>query len=336
MKDENSKNNNSDGFYTLNDVRRFDSERIKKVIKKKDIKNKGFKPLSRDYIFKSVFKQNTKSLKELITILLDGYISKEIDINKLNISIIDSELPKNKTDEYQKKTDIITEFKDTDNINKIIVNIEENNTPFKYVKNRNLTYLIACYILLLNEGESYSVLKYRYLYQININLSEKNSMYGEDYTIMVWSNSKQEIDYNIKSIVYNIDYYKNSDYNGDKSDIKYLWLKLITASSYEEIYKLLGKLVSKKERQRILEVLIKMEKDYYNIINDEVLNQLVINEYRKESYNSGKAYGMRQGISQGISQTALNMLTDNVDLSLISKYTGLDKNKILLLRDDYS
>ena len=300
MQNENYENNNRDGFYTLNDVRRFDSERIKMAMKQEEIKDKEFKPLSRDYIFKSVFKQNTKTLKELITILLDGYISEEIDINKLNISIIDSELPKNKADEYQKKTDIITEFKDTDNINKIIVNIEENNTPFKYVKNRNLTYLLACYVLLLNEGEHYSVLKYRYLYQLNINLGETNSIYGEDYTIMVWSNSKQEIDYNIKSIVYNIDYYKNSDYNGDKSDIKYLWLKLIAASSYEEIYRLLGKLVSKKERQRILEVLINMERDYYNIINEEVLNQMVINEYRKESYNKGKDYGISQGISQGI------------------------------------
>ena len=74
---------------------------------------------------------------------------------------------------------------------------------------------------------------------------------------------------------------------------------------------------------------------------DEIA-KLVINEKENYSgaYDAGKIDGINQGISKGISQgitvgtnqMVINMLDDNVDINVISKYSKLPKRKILEIK----
>ena len=49
---------------------------------------------------------------------------------------------------------------------------------------------------------------------------------------------------------------------------------------------------------------------------------------RKKALEEGRV----EGIKEGIKETAKNMLKDNVDIEIISKYTGLKKNEICSLK----
>ena len=68
-------------------------------------------------------------------------------------------------------------------------------------------------------------------------------------------------------------------------------------------------------------------------MGDFFIEEIPYHEYadeaeRKEAFNKG----INKGIKQEKKQTALNMLNDNIDLALISKYTGLNKKQISVLK----
>ena len=69
---------------------------------------------------------------------------------------------------------------------------------------------------------------------------------------------------------------------------------------------------------------------------DEIA-KLLINEKENYSgaYDAGKIEGINKGITKGTSQIVINMLDDNVDINVISKYSKLPKRKILEIKKEY-
>ena len=53
---------------------------------------------------------------------------------------------------------------------------------------------------------------------------------------------------------------------------------------------------------------------------------------RKSELREANLQGREEGIKEGIKDTALKMLQDNLDLDIISKYTGLSSEELKSLR----
>ena len=52
----------------------------------------------------------------------------------------------------------------------------------------------------------------------------------------------------------------------------------------------------------------------------------------KEGYQQGIERGLEKGIEKGIEQTVINMLNEGMDISLISKVTGMTEEDINRLK----
>ena len=93
-------------------------------------KEKEFIPLTFDGMFKGLFKKDLNLLKDFIL----SQLGTDIDSDMCNIQLLDSELFKDKYNEYQKTVDICVEM------NNILINVEINREYFKNVEKRNFIF----------------------------------------------------------------------------------------------------------------------------------------------------------------------------------------------------
>jgi len=164
-------------------------------------------------------------------------------------------------------------------------------------------------------------LKYKYLYQINLNASEQKIDYGNDVIVP----------YGLKSgIIY--------DDNKNIRDEEVIWLTVLTSTSFTELYELLGQILSSKERDNPIKDVIRMSNDNFSIHEweKEKLDKLVelegLDLAREEGIEQGIEQGIRQGFKQGMIETTKNMLNKNIDIEMISEVTGLSKEEIEKLK----
>ncbi len=124
----------------------------------------------------------------------------------------------------------------------------------------------------------------------------------------------------------------------DNKHIGYNLANMFTNNNLLDMEKYINKDIYKEIFEKI---------KYYNLDDKEWLKmdeiaKLLINEKENYSgaYDAGKIEGINQGISkgisQGISQIVINMLDDNVDIDVISKYSKLPKRKILEIKKEYT
>ena len=116
-------------------------------------------PLSYDKAFKMTFKYNLDILKDFLSVVIPLNITKED-----KISLLDSELPIEKKNEYQKTVDILIVINE-----KIFIDIEMNRSKFKNVIERNIEYRNKLSNIIFEKGTSIKDLKEKYLYQLNLN-----------------------------------------------------------------------------------------------------------------------------------------------------------------------
>ena len=289
---------------------------IRDSIKSKKKKYKTNMLLTKDDVFKKLFKENSDILLDIIY----SFLKDEIYIDKDNVKIIirDSEITKDTIKEAKKHLDIVVVLTDKDK--EIIVNIELNSRRFIYIKKRNYMYLCKIYGQLLKSGNTYDELNSKYAYQININPFEKRNKCGEE-KIIPCTNFNQKYINNFGLFNYYIDYYKKKYYNESDLTEKELWLALFTSTSYLEMYNILGKVTTEEKRNRLMKGVISM--------GDFFIEEIPYHEYadaaeREEAFN--------KGIKQEKKQTALNMLNEKIDIDLISKCTGLNKKQISELK----
>ncbi len=120
----------------------------------------------------------------------------------------------------------------------------------------------------------------------------------------------------------------------------------------EKIFLML-KLVNKKElynlsrgdelMERIYDELIKLSKEKRNLSSyskEELYLMCAKEEGENEGIKKGRIQGLEEGRQEGIqigisrkeNEIIRNMLKDNLDINLISKYTGLSKSEIELVK----
>ena len=98
--------------------------------------------------------------------------------------------------------------------------------------------------------------------------------------------------------------------------------------------------------KKCMEELVKVNEDadFLNFISVEKDNMMIENSIRDEGIRKGLKEGLEKGLEQGIEQgleqgteqskneIAKNMLKENMDISLISKLTGLSNEQINKLK----
>ena len=288
--------------------------------------NKQMIRLTFDTAFKSFFSRNPDFLKDFLIEELN------LDMNKdeTKITVSNVELPKDIGKEYQKKVDIIIYLDES-----IIVNVEANTSKFKNIKRRNFIYMAKLYSLTLKKGEDVKKLEEADLYQLNINASKEDKNIGENvYELRSRFTGEVLID-NFTLHLKNIEYYRNLYYTkGEKLNRAGMWLVVLSSENYEELYRTVSQILDEKDTDIFMDEVVRMNleepilTEWEAKMLDEIEKYDTIKNSKEEGFEDGFKKGATSGIQKNKIETARKMLEDNLDINVISKYTGLSIEEI--------
>ena len=270
--------------------------------------------MSYDRAFKSTFKSNLNILKNILNASLPITISQED-----KISLLDSELPIINKKEHEQIVDIFVVINNT-----IYVDIEMNRSKFENVFERNTKYKNRMSNVIFEKGESLKELKTKYLYQLNLNASPNEAIL-EDTIVMYGLNTNKIYSSKESIIIKSLERYRDLYYNGVR-DEEVIWLTILTARNFSELYEMASQILDGKELKKLMEASINMSKDGFvlHAWQKEKMDALVKYNEIEEATNKGKA----EGIKENTIEIAKKLLKENIDVETISKTTGLTKEDI--------
>lgn len=286
-------------------------------------------PLTYDFTFKKVFKNNPTYMKEFIYTMLPF-----LNLENYKVRFLDSELTKEKK-ERKKTVDILISLDD-----KIYIDIEMNRSKFQNIYLRNLEYLKKLSTMLWKEGEDIQNLKEKKVIQINLNANEKEKAPDD---IIASCGLLTGYIYDVNGLVFSKNLEENHYlyYNEGVRRKDVIWLTALTSKTFTELYKLISQVLEKSVALKFMEDVVDMSKDEFILHEwekdkfDELVktNELesAINEGKAIGFEDGKAAGFEDGEKSGIIkgtnkrniEIAKNMLKENIDIKTISKVTGL-------------
>ena len=270
--------------------------------------------MSYDPAFKSTFKSNLNILKNILNASLPITISQED-----KISLLDSELPIINKKEHEQIVDIFVVINNT-----IYVDIEMNRSKFENVFERNTKYKNRMSNVIFEKGENLKELKTKYLYQLNLNASPNEAIL-EDTIVMYGLNTNKIYSSKESIIIKSLERYRDLYYNGVR-DEEVIWLTILTARNFSELYEMASQILDGKELKKLMEASINMSKDGFvlHAWQKEKMDALVKYNEIEEATNKGKA----EGIKEQTILIAKKLLKENIDVETISKTTGLTKEDI--------
>ena len=269
-----------------------------------------------DLVFKTVMMDMPELLGKIIEVITEEKVN--------NIEILNSELPIASIEVKSHRLDIIVQSE-----NKII-DLEMNNKMKEYTRFRNYLYLMDKANNMVMRGKSYSKLLDKNFILINLIYGEKPKTKRKDEIIEIYKiqNKKRIYIDNIKIIDVNLDL------------LKYIWYDL--EEKEQEKYKYLYMLDLQKEELKEFSKGDKEMEDYKNKLdklnkNTEFRDRISAEEDALYCYNSDIELAEEKGISIGKDEAKLedakNFLKLGVEVDIISKATGLSKEKILSLKE---
>ena len=285
-------------------------------------------PLSYDRAFKSVFKINLDILKDFLKVIIPININDNDSIN-----LLDSEIPVTSKNEYKRTVDILVVIN-----NKIFIDVEMNKSKFEYVSERNFSYGDIISTRVIEMGEDINNLKYKYVYQLNLNESPYEDIL-EDDIVLYGLKSHKIYNSNRHTLTKSLELYRNLYYNeGDRSK-EVIWYTMLTARTFSELYELARQVLDEDKVQKLMEAVINMSKDEF-IIHEwqkEKMDALVkhneLEGAKSEGHDEGFAEGKSIGIKESKLEIAQKMLNKKMSIEDISEVTGLTIQEIQKLSD---
>ncbi len=280
-------------------------------------------PLSYDRAFKSVFKINLDILKDFLKVIIPININDNDSIN-----LLDSEIPVTSKNEYKRTVDILVVIN-----NKIFIDVEMNKSKFEYVSSRNFSYGDIISTRVIEMGEDINNLKYKYVYQLNLNESPYEDIL-EDDIVLYGLKSHKIYNSNRHTLTKALELYRNLYYNeGDRSK-EVIWYTMLTARTFSELYELARQVLDEDKVQKLMEAVINMSKDEF-IIHEwqkEKMDALVKHNEMEGAKKDGIEEGKSIGIKERTIEIAQNMLKKKMSIEDISEITGLTIQEIEKLR----
>ena len=211
------------------------------------------------------------------------------------------------------------------------IDIEVNREYFNEVKFRNQMYADKLYTLILESGEDSKELKNKYLIQLNLNALDKIVPFKED--IIVSYGLKTNTVYSDKKLMVlkYLEYYKSLYYNKHERSEEVVWLTALQAKTFTEIYEVLSHILEPKDLIEFMNEVERFSMDEFNLHEweKEKLDKIV----EETKMENAKAEGLSEGISQRNIEIAKNMIKEKMDISIISKVTGLSKEEVQKLQE---
>ena len=301
---------------------------------------KYFNPLN-DYFIRYLFTDKGSSE----TILLDFINSIMINANMKTFRSVEILTPFNLKKNKNLKETIVDVKCITQNGSVVIIEIQlQGNSRFP---ERILYYWAANYSKLLKHGERYDELTpVISINLLNFNLDKTKNIHS--CYMLYEMNNKKLLTAHLQIHIIELKKFKK---NALSKDLNY-WLKIFTSKNLEAS---MSEIVKEKP------IMEEVQKKYNNFVKSRLMmmeyekkeaylygNQIMLDEERrlgreegmKEGIKEGIEKGIEQGIEKGIEQgiekgiketqisMAKNMKNDKVDLSTISKYTGLSIEEI--------
>ena len=281
-------------------------------------------PLNYDRAFKSVFKINLDILKDFLKVSIPININDNDSIN-----LLDSEIPVTSKNEYKRTVDILVVIN-----NKIFIDVEMNKSKFEYVSERNFSYGDIISTRVIEMGEDINNLKYKYVYQLNLNESPYEDIL-EDDIVLYGLKSHKIYNSNRHTLIKSLELYGNLYYNEGDRNKEVIWYTMLTARTFSELYELARQVLDEDKVQRLMEAVINMSKDEF-IIHEwqkEKMDALVKHNEMEGAKKEGKSIGFEEGSNNKAKEIAKNLLKENIDIQIISKTTGLAKEDIQALEN---
>ena len=286
-------------------------------------------PLSYDKLFKCVFKLNLDLLRKFLNEMIPIEITEED-----KITLLDTELPISNKKERKKMIDIFVTINEN-----IFIDIEMNRSKFRDIYERNRQYLEKISNLLFEKGESIKNLKDKNLYQLNINANKQEKVTND--MIVSYGIITKDIYPSARIIVKGLERYREMYYSGDRRK-EVIWLTVLAARTFTELYELVSQLLKTDEVKRFMEVVEDMCKDEFVLHEwqQDKMEELVKHKEIENATNEGKAIGIDEGkaigINEGKIEVAKNLLKKNMNLEDISEVTGLSLKQINEIKESYN
>ena len=314
------------------------------------LQKSSFLGLTKDIPFKALFARNEKSLKSL----LEHFLPLPKGAAIVNIEVKNPDLLSDSAADERGKfgktfiLDLRVEFIVTtpEGPERDFCNVEMQASVQQNLPDRVLAYSSRLFSGQLKEGESYTQLSpvYSLLFTKEPvrDFIKAKGKYHRVFNI-------REIDepYSLFSpgmcfVVVELSEFKKA--LKECLDLKEFWCYMLKYSSKmgleesealvekggHEMTEALKALLKVSQDDALREVMLAREK----AINDQITNEEVA---REEGHQKGIEKGIQKGIEKGIQkgreETALNMIKDNFNIEIISKYTGLSKVEIEQLKN---
>ena len=290
-----------------------------------------------DRAFKEVFMKEES--KDILTKLLESILDVKIeDIKFLNLE--------RNVDNIHVRRKHFDLFLQT-NIGKI--QVEVNAEKPNYLHPRNASFIFDTYSHEVKKGDEYN----EDTLVIQINLSYSLSI---EELVRIYKVRDEDGNEYIKNLIIydiNMDKIKDIWYSKSRNEIeKYKYLIMLDLN--QEELKTLEELSQDRSVDKYMKTLeeVNQDPDFREFMSAEEDNRKIENSLRREAIEKGLAEGLAEGLEKGIEQgieqgmaqgleqgslaekqnIAKAMLNDNLDVSTISKYTGLSEEEIMTLK----
>jgi len=268
---------------------------------------KGYKiPIISDTMFHTML--NNYSRKKYVSYLISLALNKDYEKIYSSIIFLNNKLDKENIRESSKTVDFVC------TIDNEVIGIEMNNNTSKEALERNISYAADLYKSKMIRGRKY---EYQKVVQININnfTFKGNNKIIEEYSLK--NKQGEEFTDKLKFIHIYLPNIRKKYYN--KDNLSELERLLLIFNEEEDLEKLSGGNI-------IMEDYIKEREDIS--IDDEVIG-LYDKELHLEKLRLSEIYHAKEeGMKQEKLEIAKNMLKDNIELDIISKYTNLTKEEL--------
>ena len=284
-----------------------------------DIEYRLFDPKV-DYVFKILF--GDENDKSMLISLLNAILKGKPTIKDLILN--NTDIPKILKDNKSCKLDILATSDEG-----IKFNIEMQCKKTKDIINRTVYYASKLFTKDLKENDDYNNSKVISIWIFGENVTDRESAINEAYMTLQKTNNE---DYEILTDHLRIIYLELNKYKITKDNINdklTKWVDFLTNPIDLEKSTFEDEDIEKARKK--LEFISSDDKERASL---EAIKEGLFDQY--SSFNIGKKEGIEEGLKEGEKkgkiEMARNMLKDNVDINIISKYSGLNIAEINKLK----
>ena len=277
-------------------------------------------PLTSNTMFKELFGRIEN--KDILSFFLSNYLDIEYNLVYDNIIHLNTSLKIDNINDYKYDTDIIV------TLNDVVINLEMNNIFWNGIKNRNFSYITTLIGKQYVSGKGKEQFK-KIKKHIQINLNKYTEPKNRKVQILKLKDIETDEEIELLEIHnVNLEVIKEECYNKDVNELTKLEKvsKFLLSENSEELKGVIG------DMDEILDKVM-------DLCNDERLiglyNKEDLDEAIKEGrYLAGVDDGIEKGIEKKQKEVVINMLNDNLDIELISKYTNMDVSEIKKIKNE--